>query len=186
MMEIQRISTGMPTGYAAARPPRDETKTAGQTSTDRVEQSRQWVEQMEDQRKQLLALISRPAEQNKAKKSDGLLGMLDELNASNEQVDAMARQLKMRMKCVEIARRIMQGKKVPLKDEQYLMENDPKGYQLAMAFRKPPKKDEKECKSVLDDEDEESKASGVEEAPPVEVSAAGGEAPASDSAETTE
>ena len=186
MMEIQRVSTGIPASYTSARPLKDETKTAGQTSVDRVEQSRQWVEQMEDQRKQLLALMSQPAGQNKAKKSDGLLGMLDELNSANEEVDAMARQLKMRMKCMEIARRIMQGKKVPLKDERYLMENDPKGYQLAMAMRKPPKKDEKECKSVLDDEDEESKTSDSGEAAPMEVSAEGGEIAASDSGETTE
>lgn len=156
-------------------------------STDRVEQSRLWVKQMEDQRKQLLSLLSRPAGQSKEKKSDGLLDMLDGVSAANEEVDAMARQLKMRMKCVEIARRIMQGKKVPIKDERYLMENDPKGYQLAMAFRKPPKKDEKECKSVLDDEDE--KSGGVSdsgEAAPVEVSAEGGEPAASDSGEATE
>ena len=186
-MEIQHVSTAIPAGYTSARPPRDETKTAAPASADRVEQSRQWVEQMENQRQQLLALVSRPAGQNKEKKSDGLLGMLDDLDSANEEADAMARQLKTRMKCVEIARRIMQGKKVPLKDERYLMENDPKGYQLAIAFRKPPKKDEKECKSVLDDEDRQSgETSDSGETAPVGASG-GVEGPTvSDSGESTE
>lgn len=183
-MEIRSIRETP--GYAAIGPtvkPKENTDTAVRSSTDRVEQSLRWVKQMEDQRKQLLSLLSRPAGQGKEKKSGGVLDMLDEVSAANEEVDAMARQLKMRMKCVEIARRIMQGKKVPIKDERYLMENDPKGYQLAMALRKPPKKDEKECKSVLDDEDEESKASGGEETAPAEVSSGGEEAAASDSGE---
>ena len=186
-MKIQTIRETA--GYAAVGPapkPEKNTSAAAASSADRVELSRQWAQQMEDQRKQLLSLLSQPAGQNKKKTSNGLLDMLDELNTSNEEADAMSKQLKMRMKCVEIARRIMQGKKVPLKDERYLMENDPKAYQLAMAFRKPPKKDEKECKSVLDDEDEESETSGGEEAAPTEVSAEGGEAAAPDSGETTE
>lgn len=186
-MRIQNIrETG---SYAAVGPaprPEKNADAAVGSSADRVDLSRQWVEQMEDQRKQLLSLLSQPAGQNKKKQSNGLLDMLDNLNASNEEADAMAKQLKMRMKCLEIARRIMQGKKVPLKDERFLMENDPKAYQLAMALRKPPKKDEKECKSVLDDEDEESETSGDEEAAPVEVSAESGEAAVPDSGETTE
>ena len=186
-MKIQNIRET--TGYAAVGPapkPEKNADAAVGPSADRVELSRQWTEQMEDQRKQLLSLLSQPTGQNKKKNSNALLDMLDRVNASNEEADAMAKQLKMRMKCVEIARRIMQGKKVPLKDERYLMENDPKAYQLAMALRKPPKKDEKECKSVLDDEDEESESSGGEEAAPVEVSTEGGEAAAPESAETAE
>lgn len=184
IQNIREISSFAAVG-PAPKPEKNADAAVG-SSADRVDLSRQWVEQMEDQRKQLLSLLSQPTGQNKGKKSDGLLGMLDELNASNEEADAMAKQLKMRMKCVEIARRIMQGKKVPLKDERFLMENDPKSYQLAMALRKPPKKDEKECKSVLDDEDEESESSGGEEAAPVEFSAEGGEAPAPESVEATE
>ena len=185
-MEIRSIRETP--GYAAIGPtvkPKENTDTAVRSSTDRVEQSLRWVKQMEDQRKQLLSLLSRPAGRGKEKKSGGVLDMLDEVSAANEEVDAMSRQLKMRMKCVEIARRIMQGKKVPIKDERYLMENDPKGYQLAMALRKPPKKDEKECKSVLDDEDKQSgKSSDSGEAIPAETGA--GDFAPSDSRETPE
>lgn len=187
-MEIRGIQE--PAGFTAVGPtlnPKESTDTAVRSSTDRVEFSRQWVEQMEDQRKQLLALMSQPVGQAKEKKSDGLLGMLDELNGANEEVDAMSQQLKTKMKCLEIARRIMQGKKVPIKDERYLMENDPKGYQLAMAMRKPPKKDEKECKSVLDDEDEQSKnTSDSGEAAPVEASGGCEEPAASTDSEAME
>jgi hypothetical protein len=55
-------------------------------------------------------------------------------------------------KCSKIAASIMKGKRVPLEDLRYLMEHDIKGYQLAMAMRKP-EKDDREEKSVLDDED---------------------------------
>ena len=185
-MEIRSIRETP--GFAAAglaSKPEGNREAVVRSSVDRVEQTRQWVKQMEDQRKQLLSLLSQPA--GKEKKSGGILDMLDGVDKENGELDAMTQQLKMRMKCLEIARRIMQGKKVPIKDEMYLMENDPKGYQLAMAFRKPPKKDEKECESVLDDEDEKSGGtSDSGEAAPVEVSAGGGEPAASGDSGTAE
>ena len=63
--------------------------------------------------------------------------------------------LKNSLKCVKIAARIMAGDKVPPEDERYLMENDPEGYKMALAMRKP-KKNPKEWKSVLEDEDRKS------------------------------
>lgn len=185
-MEIRNIRTAA--GFAAypTRTSAEDTA-ASHSSTDRVDLSRQWVEQMEDQRKQLLSLLSRPAGQDKENKSDGILDMLDGVNAEKEELDALSQQLKTRMKCLEIARRIMQGKKVPPQDERYLMENDPKGYQLAMALRKPPKKDEKECKSVLDSEDEKSgETSDSGESAPVETSSGDGEPAVSTDNETAE
>ena len=185
-MEIRTILQGKSTSFAPVYP----TQQAGEKSAadarpaaDRVELSRQWVEQMEDQRKQLLALLSR--HEDRENRSDGLLGMLDDAEQKKEELDGLSEQLKVQHKCLIIAMRIMQGKKVPLKDELYLMEHDPEGYKLAMALRKPPKKDEKECKSVLDDEDEQTnKTSNSEETAPAE--SGGGEPAASDSGEATE
>ena len=179
-MEIRNILRGETAGFAAGPSVRTarENESAGRPDADRVDLSRQWIEQMEDQRKQMLTLLSQTAGRDKKKQSDGILDMLDGAGKEKEELDALSRQLKVRMKCLEIARRIMQGKKVPPKDELFLMENDPEGYKLAMALRKPPKKDEKECKSVLDDEDEHSgKTTGIEEADPAETG--GGEPAAS-------
>ena len=50
--------------------------------------------------------------------------------------------------CSKIAARIQAGDKVPLKDLQYLMKNNPLAYKMAMASRKP-KKDPKECECVV-------------------------------------
>ena len=50
--------------------------------------------------------------------------------------------------CSKIAARIQAGDNVPLKDLQYLMKNNPLAYKMAMASRKP-KKDPKECESVV-------------------------------------
>lgn len=180
-MEIQSIreTTGFaayPTWTAA-----DNTATA-RSAADRVDLSRQWVEQMEDQRKQLLALLSRGDREEKD--NGGIWGYME---TEEDKLDALSEQLKIQQKCLIIAMRIMQGKKVPLKDELYLMENDPEGYKLAMALRKPPKKDEKECKSVLDDEDEQSgKTSDSDEAAPVETAGGTGEPAASGDGEATE
>ena len=68
-----------------------------------------------------------------------------------EELEALGEQLKMMMRCQEIARRLMAGDKVPPEDEQYLMTNDPNGYKLALAARKP-KQDPKEWESVLKDD----------------------------------
>ena len=83
--------------------------------------------------------------------------------------------MKVQQRCMEISRRIMAGKKVPPQDERYLMEHDPEGYKITIALRKPPKKDEKECESVLKDEEEGAGETTAEtgEAAPVES----GEAP---------
>ena len=150
-MEIRQVAGGV--GYSPARPVKAEerkTSVPQRPSTDRVELSRQWVQNMEDQRSQSEAALLAGA---KEKKSDGILDMLDGNSAEEEELDALSQQLKTQMKCLEIAMRLMKGKKIPPEDEQYLMENDPEGYKIAMALRKPPKKDEKECESVLDEED---------------------------------
>lgn len=166
MMEIRRMLWGENTGIASAKPVRGgKKKTAGRTapSADRVELSRQWVENMEQQRAQAEAALLSGAEQKK--QSNGILDMLDE---ESPELEALSEQLKTQQRCMEIARRIMAGKRVPPQDERYLMEHDPEGYKLVMVMRDPPKDDE-ECESVLEDEEETSgKVSDSGEGAPAE------------------
>ncbi len=153
-MEIRRVLRGEQTSFTPARPVKTGEKTAetaARPSADRLELSRQWVEQMEAQSARLQAALSQPAGEDK--KSDGILGMLDYMETEEDKLDAMSEQLDVQMKCLKIAMNIMKGKKVPPEDERYLMENDPNGYKLAMSMKSMVKEDKKECKSVLDDED---------------------------------
>ena len=179
-MEIRQVAGGV--GYSPARPVKAEerkTSVPQRPSTDRVELSRQWVQNMEDQRSQSEAALLAGA---KEKKSDGILDMLDGPDAEEQELDALSKQMDTQMKCLKIAMNIMRGKKVPPEDERFLMENDPEGYKLAIAMRQPPKKDDKECESVLKDEDKEGNTSEAQQSAPAEggeAASGGGDAPAS-------
>lgn len=181
-MEIRRVLRGEQTSFTPARPVKIGEKTAetaARPSADRLELSRQWVEQMEEQSARLQAALSQPAGEDK--KSDGILGMLDYMETEEDKLDAMSEQLDVQMKCLKIAMNIMKGKKVPPEDERYLMENDPNGYKLAMSMKSMVKEDKKECKSVLDDEDKNgSSKTGEAE------SASGGEGAVSSGGEAVE
>jgi len=123
--------------------------------------------------------------------SQGALAFLQELNRQdmekqqreleakqqdNSDLEALSKALKTMEKCQKIASRIMRGDKVPPQDEMYLLEQDPDGYKLALACRRPKEKP-KEWKSVLDEEDR--KGSSTEAAGPAE--SGGGSAEAADS-----
>ena len=173
-MEIRQVLRGSNAGFAPARPAGSgEKKTAGSArpSADRLELSREWVKGLEEQR--TLAEAARPSGK---KKSSSILDMLDRPGAEEEEADELSRQLKTQKKCMEIARRIMAGKRVPPEDEQYLMEHDPEGYKLALAMRGMEKEDDEECESVLKDEDKNGKTESVSSEAPSE----GGEAEVSE------
>ena len=178
MMEIKRVLMGENTNFSSTRLVRNMGEKAAQTgrsSTDRLELSRQWIQTMEEQRVQTEAALLTGSKE-KEKKSNSILDMLDEPNAEQEELDALSRQLDVQMKCMKIAANIMKGTRVPPEDEQYLMENDPEGYKLALSMRSLAKEDDEECESVLKDEDkngEEISDSG--ESAPAE-SSGGGEA----------
>ena len=76
----------------------------------------------------------------------------EEAERARETAEAMAEWLDARLKCLKIASRIMSGDRVPPEDSRFLLENDPKLYQMAVTGRLP-KEDPKEHKSVLDEED---------------------------------
>lgn len=75
--------------------------------------------------------------------------------ASRQQCDAMARKSENDAKCLEIARRMARGDKVPPKDEQKLLEFSSEMYQVAKIMASMAKNEKpKEHDSLWEDEDE--------------------------------
>lgn len=95
-------------------------------------------------------------------KTSELMGGLNEqknllynAEASRRTGDAMAKKAENDAKCIEIARRIARGDKVPLKDEVKLLEFSAEMYQVAKNMAVMAKKEKpKEHESLWDDEDE--------------------------------
>ncbi len=92
-----------------------------------------------------------------------------ELEAADEQAEAVEESFSTFGKCMRIAMRITNGDKVPLKDIDFLMEHEPDLYKQAIMMRRP-NDEPKEWESVLDEEDEKAPESKQEsnssEAPP--------------------
>ena len=78
--------------------------------------------------------------------------------ASRQQSEAMAKQADEYIKCIEVARRIARGDKVPPKDEKKLLEFSTEMYQMAKNMGAMVKLNgkRKEHDSLWDDEDENS------------------------------
>ena len=167
-MEIRQVLRGKNSDFVSARPARraeDRSSGPARPSTDRLELSQSWVGAMEEQRVQAESALLAGAK----KKSDGILDMLDGPDAEEQELDALSKQMDTQMKCLKIAMNIMRGKKVPPEDERFLMENDPEGYKLAISMRSMEKVDDKECESVLKDEDKNSgETAETEETAPAE------------------
>ena len=70
------------------------------------------------------------------------------------------------LKCIKIALRIMNGDRVPRKDEKFLAEKQPQMYSNAVMLRRE-REYYKKYKSVLDDEDNNDKDSKVDDDSPV-------------------
>lgn len=120
-------------------------KTSGSTSkynSDRLELSKQILSVIEEQNRKTL---EEQAQKKEKKRTDNS-------STDNQLLNSLDKSLKVMSKCQKIAARVMAGDKVPPEDLQYLMENDPEGYKLAMAARKP-KKGPKEWDTVLDEDD---------------------------------
>jgi len=142
-----------------------------QAPADKVSLSRQALAWLDEQNQKMWEQ-DREREQ---KRQDRMADSLSALDSAKSELDVMGRKLKVMSKCQKIAASIMKGNRVPPEDLEYLMNNDPDGYKLAMAMRRenPDPEDEK---SVLDEEDRDG---GVEEtsghsAPPSGQPAEGG------------
>lgn len=77
-----------------------------------------------------------------------LAAMLEQLRESS---DPSNNPYSDRIKCLQIAMRIINGDKVPTKDMQFLMENEPELYAKALLLRRQNDKPKK-YKSLLEDE----------------------------------
>lgn len=85
--------------------------------------------------------------------------------SSEQQADAMEEQAKEMSKILLIARRIMHGDKVPIKDEKKLMEFDPKLYNMAKNIGAMAEiRKRKEHKSLWEDEEKKENPDAIEEA----------------------
>ena len=96
----------------------------------------------------------------KVSQSDGS-GFQDMAQAMKTDAKEAAKEAKIRIQCMKIAIRLAAGDKVPQKDEKFLIENNPEMYNQAKAAQ-ITKKNPKEYKSVLEDEDEDDSARSVD------------------------
>lgn len=128
--------------------------------------------------RQALAWLDRQAEldrEREMRRQERQSDSLSAMESKKKALDGLDKKLKVLNKCQKIAASIMKGNHVPPEDLRYLMENDPAGYKLAMAMRKP-NPDPKDEESVLDEEDKCggcAEASGGGEAPAPSVEGAG-------------
>ncbi len=121
-----------------------------QEPADKFTLSRQALAFVDEQQRKLWDAAQERG-QGQAKQNQ-ISGMLDAMETQKNELDSMSKKLKMMNKCQKIAAAIMRGDRVPPEDLQYLMLHDKEGYKMALAMRRP-KKDPKEMKSVLDEED---------------------------------
>lgn len=119
-----------------------------QAPTDRVTLSRQALAFVQEQNQKMWEA----AQRREQRRQDRMADSLSALDSAKSEMDLLNKGLKVLNKCQKIAASIMKGNRVPPEDLEYLMNNDPEGYKLAMALRRenPDPEDEK---SVLDDED---------------------------------
>ncbi len=142
-----------------------------QERSDRVSISKEAVARLEEHNRRIMEHIRQEAEKRALEETEDSSG-------GDPCLDALGESMKTMERCHKIAARIMRGDKVPPQDEQYLMKNDPTGYKLAMAARKPKKKPKK-WKSVLNGEEDKNRvskedaASRETEAAPLEEEASG-------------
>lgn len=87
---------------------------------------------------------------------------------SDKQVEGMKEAFETMSKCMQIALSIMHGDNVPPKDIQFLMENAPDMFEMAMNIRQM-KEDPEDKESVLEDEEDKANESGEMESEPLSI-----------------
>jgi len=90
-------------------------------------------------------------EENKIR--DYYLELREQLKQAHESADATGESFESLGKCIQIAMRIVSGDRVPLQDQQYLMEHNMELYSMAMNMRMV-KEDPKEWESLLEEDKE--------------------------------
>ena len=80
---------------------------------------------------------------------------MKQLEDAREQGEAVAESWKTRIKCLQIAMRIISGDEVPREDHQYLAKHDPELYSEAVS-RRMPKEDPRKHERLSEDEKSET------------------------------
>lgn len=186
MRRNEQLSKAMPKkAETAGTPGQAQPAPRPQEPADKVSVSAQAVAWLEEQNRKMWESV----QERESRKHSWLDDSLSGLDAKKKELDDLARRLDVLEKCQKIAASLMKGNRVPPEDLEYLMNNDPDGYKLAMAMRRhnPDPEDEK---SVLDDEDRNGSAEGSGggesgESPSVEAAAPSGGGEASTAGETS-
>lgn len=92
---------------------------------------------------------------NQLQEIENEMMMLKEMAENSiEQCEVMEEEFDVLAKCFAIAMKIQNGNNVPQSDHQYLLENNPELYEMAITMREF-KEDPEDCESVLENEDKE-------------------------------
>ena len=92
--------------------------------------------------------------QNRLEEMRGRLRELrEEMKRAREAGEGVAEAIKEKIRCIQIAMRIMSGNKVPVEDHQYLLEKDPGLYSQAISM-KIEKDDPEEYDRLSEDEED--------------------------------
>ena len=83
--------------------------------------------------------------------------LIQQLENSRAQADSQSKEMETKLKCLQIAMRIMRGDDVPWQDHRFLAENDSKLYLQAMSLRM--ENDDPERHKRLSEDEEPSNAS---------------------------
>lgn len=141
--EVRRGGRVASAGRAAGKKAEPGLSSGQPSRSDKLALSRQAVAYLEEHNRQMLE----EARQRK------------ESSAKDGKLDVLEKGLKAMKKCQKIYARVVKGDKVPPEDLRYLEKNDPEGFKLALAMRRP-NRNPKEWKSELDDEDRASLVNG--------------------------
>ncbi len=151
------------------------TQSKAQPPADKLSLSRQALSWLEEQNRKLWEQDM----EREQRRQDRMNDCLSSMESKKKELDAMDKALKVLRICQKIAASIMKGDRVPPEDLKYLMDNDPEGYKMAMAMRRP-KEDPEDVESALEEEEKrnmegstEAVASGGESTPAPEVPSSG-------------
>lgn len=150
-----KVSFGNKMGMAASPALKKLQSAANNAQTDKIQISKEMKEEIKRQEK--LDEEQKKMEQQKNIFDNALKDMQERMKQAEEQSKRDAEMMEIYRKCLLISSRIMQGDKVPMRDEKFLMEHNIDMYSQAVNMRSlneaNRKKKPKEWDSVLGDED---------------------------------
>lgn len=156
------------------------------TEDKRAEEERLKAEEAEKKREEM----KKKAEEELKQQEAELKNLEMQLESAKEQAEATEEMFSSLAKCLVIATRITRGDNVPLKDMDYLRENQPDLYKQSIMLRQP-NDDPEDCESVLEEEDTEGDSvsentGGTSPTPPTSPTPDTGSSAPAESAPVTE